>query len=115
MQFSETFNEPSENHFMETSSLKEDSFIFENFNTRLYEMLKAIDALSFLKLDERLENYLKEKYSEKEIDLKYVNYKDYLKLNESNDEENTIAVISIFTNISLFYHTKIFVTQMKLF
>jgi len=37
------------------------SFIFENFNRRLYEMLKAIDALSFLKLDERLENYLKEK------------------------------------------------------
>ncbi|MDC0872135.1 Crp/Fnr family transcriptional regulator [Flavobacteriaceae bacterium] len=37
------------------------SFVFNSFNTRLSELLKAIDALTFLKLDERLENYLLEK------------------------------------------------------
>ena len=38
---------------------------------------------------------MKEEYSQKEIDLKYIDYRDYIKLNENNDEENTIAVISI--------------------
>ncbi len=37
------------------------SFVFNNFNTRLSELLKAVDALTFLKLDERLKNYLVEK------------------------------------------------------
>jgi CRP/FNR family transcriptional regulator len=37
------------------------NFIFENYQNRLNEMLKAIDALTFLKLDERLEKYLKDK------------------------------------------------------
>ncbi len=37
------------------------TFIFENFQNRLNEMLKAIDALTFLKLDDRLRNYLEEK------------------------------------------------------
>jgi CRP/FNR family transcriptional regulator len=37
------------------------SFVFNNFNTRLSELLKAVDALTFLKLDERLMNYLTEK------------------------------------------------------
>jgi len=34
------------------------NFIFESYQNRLNEMLKAIDALTFLKLDERLEKYL---------------------------------------------------------
>ena len=42
-----------------------------------------------------LKDYLKEEYSQKEIDLKYIDYRDYIKLNENSDEENTIAVISI--------------------
>ena len=37
------------------------NFIFENYQNRLSEMLKAIDALTFLKLDERLEKYMKDK------------------------------------------------------
>ncbi len=37
------------------------NFIFQNYQDRLNEMLKAIDSLTFLKLDERLRNYLKEK------------------------------------------------------
>jgi CRP/FNR family transcriptional regulator len=37
------------------------NFIFENYQNRLNEMLKAIDALTFLKLDERLEKYLHDK------------------------------------------------------
>ena len=37
------------------------SFVFNSFNTRLSEMLKAVDALTFLRLDERLKNYLLEK------------------------------------------------------
>ena len=37
------------------------NFIFENYQNRLSEMLKAIDALTFLKLDERLEKYIKDK------------------------------------------------------
>lgn len=37
------------------------NFIFDNYQNRLNEMLKAIDSLTFLKLDERLKNYLKEK------------------------------------------------------
>lgn len=36
-------------------------FIFDNYQSRLNEMLKAIDALTFLKLDERLEKYLLDK------------------------------------------------------
>ncbi|MDB3863112.1 Crp/Fnr family transcriptional regulator [Flavobacteriaceae bacterium] len=34
------------------------NFIFESYQNRLNEMLKVIDALTFLKLDERLEKYL---------------------------------------------------------
>ena len=37
------------------------NFIFQNYQNRLNEMLKAIDSLTFLKLDERLRKYLKEK------------------------------------------------------
>ena len=36
-------------------------FIFDNFQGRLNELLKAVDSLTFLKLDERLERYLNEK------------------------------------------------------
>ena len=42
-----------------------------------------------------LKDYLKEEYSQKEIDWNYIDYRNYIKLKESNDEENTIAVISI--------------------
>ena len=64
MQFSETFNEPSENHFMETSSLKEDSLIFENFFIQLIE-----EALSFQKSSGSLmDRSYSLKYSFKSID-----------------------------------------------
>ena len=36
-------------------------FIFDNYQNRLIELLKAIDALTFLRLDERLEKYLLDK------------------------------------------------------
>jgi CRP/FNR family transcriptional regulator len=36
-------------------------FIFNNFQSRLNELLKAVDSVTFLKLDERLERYLNEK------------------------------------------------------
>lgn len=37
------------------------SYIFSSFTHRFNEMLKSIDSLAFEKLDERLENYLKNK------------------------------------------------------
>ncbi|WP_020529612.1 Crp/Fnr family transcriptional regulator [Flexithrix dorotheae] len=36
-------------------------FVFESYNTRLYEMLDAIDTLAFLNMNERLYKYLKNK------------------------------------------------------
>ncbi len=37
------------------------NFVFSSYNKRLSEMLSAIDNLAFMKMDERLINYLKEK------------------------------------------------------
>ncbi|MFQ3340588.1 MAG: CRP/FNR family transcriptional regulator [Flavobacteriaceae bacterium] len=37
------------------------TYIFENFHNRLTELLKAIDSLTFLNLEQRLDRYLKEK------------------------------------------------------
>lgn len=37
------------------------NFVFSSYNKRLSEMLSAIDNLAFMKMDERLLNYLKEK------------------------------------------------------
>jgi CRP/FNR family transcriptional regulator len=36
-------------------------FVFDSFNTRTKELLEAIDKLAFLKMDERLLEYLREK------------------------------------------------------
>ena len=36
-------------------------FVFESFNNRLVELLEVIDSLAFMKLDERLYNYLRDK------------------------------------------------------
>lgn len=36
------------------------SFVFNSYNNRLAEMLRAIDNLAFLKMDERLLKYLQE-------------------------------------------------------
>jgi CRP/FNR family transcriptional regulator len=36
-------------------------FVFESYNTRLYEMLDAIDTLAFMNMNERLYKYLKNK------------------------------------------------------
>jgi len=36
-------------------------FIFENYHNRMAELLKAVDSLTFLNLDERLEQYLLDK------------------------------------------------------
>lgn len=37
------------------------NFVFSSYNKRLSEMLTAIDNLAFMKMDERLKNYLREK------------------------------------------------------
>lgn len=37
------------------------NFVFESYNTRLKEMLTAIDSLAFKNLDDRLEKYLSDK------------------------------------------------------
>ncbi|SFR36929.1 CRP/FNR family transcriptional regulator, anaerobic regulatory protein [Robiginitalea myxolifaciens] len=37
------------------------NFVFDSYNTRLNEMLHAIDSIAFLNMDERLINYLREK------------------------------------------------------
>lgn len=37
------------------------NFVFESYNTRLMEMLEAIDTMAFLKMDERLYKYLTDK------------------------------------------------------
>ena len=37
------------------------SFVFESYHNRLNEMLETIDSIAFLKMDERLHKYLKEK------------------------------------------------------
>jgi CRP/FNR family transcriptional regulator len=37
------------------------SFVFESYHHRLNEMLETIDSIAFLKMDERLVKYLKEK------------------------------------------------------
>lgn len=37
------------------------NFVFSSYNKRLSEMLSAIDNLAFMKMDERLLNYLKDK------------------------------------------------------
>ena len=37
------------------------TFVFESYELRMQEMMETIDALAFLKLDERLIKYLKEK------------------------------------------------------
>lgn len=60
------------------------NFIFENYQNRLNEMLKAIDALTFLKLDERLEKYLKDKSKvSKEATLKVTHLEIAMDLNSS--------------------------------
>ena len=37
------------------------SFVFESYHNRLNEMLETIDSIAFLKMDERLIKYIKEK------------------------------------------------------
>ncbi len=37
------------------------NFVFESYNSRLKEMLEAIDSLAFMKLNERLHKYLSDK------------------------------------------------------
>lgn len=37
------------------------AFVFESYNSRFNEMLSTIDAIAFMKMDERLYNYLLEK------------------------------------------------------
>ncbi|KGO87917.1 Crp/Fnr family transcriptional regulator [Flavobacterium suncheonense] len=37
------------------------NFVFESYNTRLMEMLEAIDTLAFMKMDERLYKFLTDK------------------------------------------------------
>ena len=60
------------------------NFIFENYHNRLIEMLKAIDALTFLKLDERLEKYLKDKSNiSKQATLKVTHLEIAMDLNSS--------------------------------
>jgi len=60
------------------------NFIFESYQNRLNEMLKAIDALTFLKLDERLEKYLLDKSKvSKSASLKITHLEIAMDLNSS--------------------------------
>lgn len=60
------------------------NFIFESYQNRLNEMLKAIDALTFLKLDERLEKYLFDKSKvSKSASLKITHLEIAMDLNSS--------------------------------
>lgn len=60
------------------------NFIFESYQNRLNEMLKAIDALTFLKLDERLEKYLSDKSKvSKSASLKITHLEIAMDLNSS--------------------------------
>lgn len=45
------------------------NFVFSSYNKRLSEMLSAIDNLAFMKMDERLLNYLREKAKVKQSSL----------------------------------------------
>lgn len=52
------------NHFMEEWLVKYTtwrSFVFQSYNTRLNELLETIDSIAFLKMDQRLLKYLKDK------------------------------------------------------
>ena len=52
-----------------------------------------------------LEKYFKEEYSRDENELKHVDYRDYFKSKENNNEENTVAVINILGPIIDGYQT----------
>lgn len=39
------------------------NFVFESYHNRLMEMLETLDSIAFLKMDERLIKYLKDKYN----------------------------------------------------
>ena len=51
-------------HFMEEWLIKYPtwrSYVFQSYNTRLNELLETIDSIAFLKMDQRLMKYLKDK------------------------------------------------------
>ena len=52
-----------------------------------------------------LEKYFKEEYSKDENEWKHVDYRNYFKSKENNDEENTVAVVSILGPIIDGYQT----------
>ncbi len=52
-----------------------------------------------------LEKYFKEEYSSDENEWKYVDYRNYFKSKENNDEENTVAVVNILGPIIDGYQT----------
>ena len=52
-----------------------------------------------------LEKYFKEEYSKDENEWKHVDYRNYFKFKENNDEENTVAVVNILGPIIDGYQT----------
>jgi len=65
------------------------TFIFDNFQSRLNEMLKTIDALTFLKLDDRLQNYLEGKFKHSNENKLHITH-----LEIANDLNSSRVVIS---------------------
>jgi len=65
------------------------TFIFDNFQSRLNEMLKTIDALTFLKLDDRLRNYLEGKFKHSNENKLHITH-----LEIANDLNSSRVVIS---------------------
>lgn len=60
------------------------TFIFNNYQNRMIELLKAIDSLTFKKLDQRLEQYLHEKANvSKNKELQITHYEIATDLNSS--------------------------------
>ena len=65
------------------------TFIFDNFQSRLNEMLKTIDVLTFLKLDDRLRNYLEGKFKHSNENKLHITH-----LEIANDLNSSRVVIS---------------------
>ncbi len=51
-------------------------FILQSYNERMNELLEAIDTIAFLKMDERLNKYLKDKAMVNHNDVIFVTHKD---------------------------------------
>ena len=65
------------------------NFILQSYHTRMKELLEAIDALAFLRLDERLFKYLRDKAMVNQNDIIHVTHQDI-----ANDLHTSRVVVS---------------------